>query len=122
MDANIIAKKPILVNFRAPRDTIDLLDQVSRFDNRTRTSVMLGLINNWLAEKTREIPQRIQAKNDLKNALKSHEQPTQEFRRAVSINQTEKMNRNEPNQVLGPVISRSTIDLNFDDFERIEKW
>jgi hypothetical protein len=122
MDINTIIERPILVNFRAPRATIELLDQVSRFDNRTRTSVMLDLINNWLAEKTREIPQRIQAKNDLKTALNSHEQSAREFRQAVSINRSEITSRNEAKQVLAPVFSTSAIDLNENEFGRNGRW
>jgi hypothetical protein len=113
MDTNTIIERPILVNFRAPRDTIELLDQVSRFDNRTRTSVLLDLINTWLAEKTREIPLKIQARNDLKTALNSHEQSTHEFRQAVSINRSEITSRNEAKEVLTPLFLTSTID--FDD-------
>ena len=122
MDTNLITEKPILVNFRAPRPLIDLLDQVSRFDNRTRTSVMLDLINNWIAEKAREIPQRIQAKNELNSTLNSHEDTAREIRRAVSTNQIEKMSRNDSNQVLTPIFSTSAIDLNEDDFGRTGKW
>jgi hypothetical protein len=103
MDVNTIIERPILVNFRAPRATIDLLDQVSRFDNRTRTSVLLDLINTWLAEKTREIPLKIQAKNNLKTALNFHEQSTREIRQAVSINRSEITSRNDSNQVLTPI-------------------
>ena len=113
MDTNTIVGKPILVNFRAPRDTIELLDQVSRFDNRTRTSVLLDLINNWLAEKTREIPLKIQAKNDLKSALNSHEQSAREFRQVVSINRSEITSRNEAKEVLPPMFLTSTVD--YDD-------
>jgi hypothetical protein len=113
MDTNTIIERPILVNFRAPRETIELLDQVSRFNNRTRTSVLLDLINNWLAEKTRDIPLKIQAKNDLKSALNSHEQSTREFRQAVSTNRCEITSRNEANQVLTPIFLTSTVD--YDD-------
>ena len=113
MDINTIIERPILVNFRAPRATIELLDQVSRFDNRTRTSILLDLINTWLAEKTQEIPQRIQAKNDLKSALNSHEQSAREFRQAVSINRSEITSRNEAKEVSPPMFLTSTVD--YDD-------
>src|SRR5665213_474728 len=116
MDTKTLTEKPILINFRAPRSTIDLLDQVSRFDNRTRTSVLLDLINNWITEKAREIPQRIQAKNELKSTLISHEDTAREIRRAVSTNQIERTSRNDSNQVLTPIFSSSAIDLNEDDF------
>jgi hypothetical protein len=115
MDTNTIAEQRILVNFRAPRATIDLLDQVSRFDNRTRTSVMLDLINNWIGEKTLEIPQRVQAINDLKFALKSHEDSAHVNRRAVETKTLEITNRNEANRVLTPIFLTSTAD--FDDEE-----
>jgi len=113
MDIPNIPERSVLVNFRAPKDTIDLLDQVSRFDRRTRTSVILDLINNWIGEKTREIPQRIQAKNDLKSALNSHEQSTHQIRRADLIKEHKITNRNEAERVLSPLFYRSTGD--FDD-------
>jgi hypothetical protein len=118
MDINTITERPILVNFRAPRATIDLLDQVSRFDNRTRTSVLLDLINTWLAEKTQEIPLRIQAKADLKCALNSHEQSTREFRQAVSIKGAEITSRNESKEVSPPMFLRSTVDFDDEQNER----
>ena len=111
MDTINIIEGPILVNFRAPRETIDLLDQVSRFNNRTRTSVILDVINGWLAKKTQEIPQRIQANNNLKSALNSYEKSRRELQRAVSINRSEITC--DSNRFIPPMILRSTVD--FDD-------
>ena len=122
MDTNVLPEQPILVNFRAPKSTIDLLDQVSRFDNRTRTSVILDLINKLITEKTRDIPLRVQAINDLKTTLNLHEENARDFRLAVDANQAERTARNDSNQVLAPIFSRSSIDLDEDDFGRATKW
>ena len=122
MDTNVLPEQPILVNFRAPKSTIDLLDQVSRFDNRTRTSVILDLINKLITEKTRDIPLRVPAINDLKTTLNLHEENARDFRRAVDASQAERTARNDSNQVLAPIFSRSSIDLDEDDFGRSDKW
>lgn len=122
MDTNAITEEPILVNFRAPRSLINLLDQVSRFENRTRTSVLLDLISELIREKTQEIPLRVQAINSLKSTLNSHEDTAREISRAVSTKQSQIACRNDSNRFLAPIFSRSSINFNEDAFERAEKW
>ena len=119
MDTTTLTEQSILINFRAPRSTIDLLDQVSRFDNRTRTSLLLDLINKLIREKTLEIPLRVQALKGLKSTLDLHEEHTRAFRQSVDTRQAERTARNEANQVLAPIFSKSSMnDLDEDDFER----
>jgi predicted DNA-binding protein len=94
MDAKSIDEREMLVNFRAPKDVIDTLDQLSRFHHRTRTSIMLDLITNWINEKTIDIPLKVRQLNDLKSALNSHEQSAYGNRRSVGTSLIEKTSRN----------------------------
>jgi predicted DNA-binding protein len=94
MDTNPIAEEAMLVNFRAPKAVIETLDQLSKFHHRTRTSILLDLINTWINEKTYEIPLKVRQLNDLKSALNSHEQSTYENQRSVGTSLIEKTPRN----------------------------
>jgi hypothetical protein len=76
MDTKSIDEREMLVNFRAPKDVIETLDQLSRFHHRSRTSIMLDLITSWINEKTIDIPFKVRQLKDLKTALNSHEEPT----------------------------------------------
>lgn len=76
MDTNPIVDEAMLVNFRAPKSVIETLDQLSRFHHRTRTSILLDLINGWINEKTYDIPLKARQLKDLRSALNSHEQST----------------------------------------------
>jgi predicted DNA-binding protein len=95
MDTNPIAEQAMLVNFRAPKNVIETLDQLSRFHHRTRTSILLDLITGWINEKTSDIPLKIRQLKDLKSALNSHEQSTSENRRSIGTGLIEKTARND---------------------------
>ena len=118
MDTKIIdiaGSDPVLVNFRAPRAMIDLLDRASRFDNRTRTAVLLDLITHWIAEKSKDIPQRVRATKDLKDALKTHEDFAFDNRLRVELIQAEITNRNESNRIVMPIFPGSSVDFDDED-------
>lgn len=78
MDTSQIYDKAILVNFRAPKSVIETLDQLSRFQHRTRTSVLLDLITGWINERTYDIPLKVRQMKDLKTVLNSCERPALE--------------------------------------------
>jgi predicted DNA-binding protein len=94
MDINPIAEQAMLVNFRAPKDVIETLDQLSRFHHRTRTSILLDLITGWINEKTSDIPLKIRQLKDLKSALNSHEQSTSGNCRSIGTGRIEITPRN----------------------------
>lgn len=94
MNTNTINEPAMLVNFRAPKHVIETLDQLSRFHHRTRTSILLDLINSWINEKTYDVPLKVRQLSDLKSALNSHEQSTVVIGRSVGANRIEKTPRN----------------------------
>lgn len=47
--------KPILINFNAPSSTKQRFDKVCRLADRTRTSVLVELMNDYIMTKTRQI-------------------------------------------------------------------
>ena len=79
MDTNQTADEAMLVNFRAPKSVIETLDQLSRFHHRTRTSILLDLINSWINERTYDVPLKVRQLKDLKSALNSHDQSAPEI-------------------------------------------
>jgi hypothetical protein len=111
MDSHTFSGRAILVNFRAPRTLIETLDQLSRFHHRTRTSILLDLISNWISEKTYEVPFKVQQLKDLKSALNSHEQPTHVDRRSVGTSKLEKASRDGSELIPVRFISSSMIDF-----------
>ena len=113
MDTNRVADEAMLVNFRAPKSVIETLDQLSRFHHRTRTSILLDLITNWINEKTYDIPLKVRQLTDLKSALNSHEQSTCGNRRSVGTSPIEKASRNRSELI--PVSFYSTSMTDFDD-------
>jgi hypothetical protein len=113
MDTNTNFEPAMLVNFRAPKDVIETLDQLSRFHHRTRTSILLDLINNWINEKTCDIPLKVRQLQDLKSALNSHEQSAYVNRRSVGTSLIEKTSRNGSERV--PASFYSTSTSAFDD-------
>jgi hypothetical protein len=94
MEPNTVVEPAMLVNFRAPKDVIDTLDRLSRFHHRTRTSILLDLINNWINEKTYDVPLKVRQLSDLKLSLISHEQSAYGNRRSVGTGLIEKTSRN----------------------------
>jgi hypothetical protein len=111
MDTNTFAEPAILVNFRAPKDVIETLDRLSRFHHRTRTSILLDLISNWISEKTYEIPLKVRQLTDLKSALNSHEQSARADRRSVDTSPIEKTSRNGSELIPVRFFSSSMTDL-----------
>jgi hypothetical protein len=114
MDTNAIAEPAMLVNFRAPKDVIETLDQLSRFHHRTRTSILLDLINNWINEKTYEIPLKVRQLKDLKSSLNSHEQSAYVNHRSVGTSLIEKTPRNSSERIPASFFSTSMNDFNDD--------
>jgi hypothetical protein len=113
MDTNAIAEPVMLVNFRAPKDVIETLDQLSRFHHRTRTSILLDLINDWINAKTCDIPLKVRQLKDLKTALNSHEQSTHANRGSVGTSLIEKTPGNGSERI--PTSFFSTSMRDFDD-------
>jgi hypothetical protein len=99
MDTNTNIEPAMLVNFRAPKSVIETLDQLSRFHHRTRTSILLDLINGWINEKTCDIPLKVRQLQDLKSALNFHEQSTYGSRRSVGTSLIEKTSRNASERI-----------------------
>jgi hypothetical protein len=114
MDTNAIAEPAMLVNFRAPKDVIETLDQLSRFHHRTRTSILLDLINNWINERTCDIPLKVRQLKDLKTALNSHEQSTHANRTSVGSSLIEITPRNGPERIPTSFYSTSTSTFDYD--------
>lgn len=110
MDTNTNIEPAMLVNFRAPKDLIETLDQLSRFHHRTRTSILLDLINSWINEKTYDIPLKVQQLKDLKSALNSHDQSTYGNRRSVGTSLIEKTPRNGSERFPASFFSTSMTD------------
>ena len=115
MDTNPIADEAMLVNFRAPRNVIETLDQLSRFHHRTRTSILLDLITSWINEKTCDIPLKVRQLKDLKSALNSHEQSAYGNRRSVGTSLIEITPKNGSERI--PTSFYSTSATEFDDRE-----
>ena len=109
MDTNPIVDESMLVNFRAPKSVIETLDQLSKFHHRTRTSILLDLITNWINEKTCDIPLKVRQLKDLKSALNSHEQSAYGNRRLVGTSLIEVTPRS------GSELSRIIL---FDGYDR----
>jgi predicted DNA-binding protein len=115
MDINTNSEPAMLVNFKAPKDVIETLDQLSRFHHRTRTSILLDLINNWINEKTYDVPLKVRQLTDLKSALNSHEQSARADRRSVGTTLIEKTSRDGSERIPASFFSSSMTD--FDDVE-----
>jgi predicted DNA-binding protein len=113
MDTNTNIEPAMLVNFRAPKSVIETLDQLSKFHHRTRTSILLDLINSWINEKTCDIPLKVRQLKDLKSALNSHEQSAFGNRRSVGTSLIGKTPRNGSERI--PTSFYSTSMSNFDD-------
>jgi hypothetical protein len=111
MDTNTNIEPAMLVNFRAPKSVIETLDQLSRFHHRTRTSILLDLINSWINEKTCDIPLKVRQLKDLKSALNSHEQSAYGNRRSVGTGLIEKTSRNGSERIPTSFFSTSMTDL-----------
>jgi hypothetical protein len=114
MDSDAFAEQAILINFRAPKNMIETLDRLSRFHHRTRTSILLDLISNWISEKTYEVPLKVQQLTDLKSALNSHEQSAHADRRSVGTSQIERTPRDGSELIPVRFISSSMIDSHRD--------
>ena len=95
MDTDPIAEEAMLINFRAPKSVIETLDQLSKFYHRTRTSILLDLITDWINEKTCDIPLKVRQLKDLKYALNSHEESAYGNRRSAGTNLIEITPRND---------------------------
>ena len=107
MDTNTNIDPAMLVNFRAPKDVIETLDRLSRFHHRTRTSTLLDLINNWINEKTYDVPLKVRQLTDLKTALSCHEQSARADRLPVGTTLIEKTSRNGSERIPAQFLSSS---------------
>lgn len=96
MDTSHISEEAKLVNFRAPKSIIETLDQLSRFQHRTRTSILLDLITSWINEKTYDVPLKVRQMKDLKTALNSCEKPAHVNSKSNSTGLIEITPRNRP--------------------------
>jgi hypothetical protein len=114
MDTNPIADEAMLVNFRAPKSVIETLDQLSRFHHRTRTSILLDLINSWINERTYDVPLKVRQLKDLQSALNSHDQSAHGNRRTVGTKQIEKTSRNGSELIPVSFYSPSITDFESD--------
>jgi hypothetical protein len=114
MNINTNVEPAMLVNFRAPKTVIETLDQISKFHHRTRTSILLDLINNWINEKTYEIPLKVRQLKDLKSSLNSHEQSVHVNQRSVGTSLIEKTPRESSERIPASFFSTVTNDFNDD--------
>jgi predicted DNA-binding protein len=111
METNRLAEPAMLVNFRAPKDLIETLDRLSRFHHRTRTSILVDLINSWINEKTYDIPLKVRQLKDLKSALTSHEQSGYGDHMPVGTRLIGETSRNGPERIPATFFTSSTTDL-----------
>ena len=64
-----INKGSTLVNFLSPNEVLETFDEICSYQSTTRTSTLIKLMKDFIAEQSTSIPQQIQSIQNLKNGL-----------------------------------------------------
>ena len=62
-------KESTLVNFISPNQILEIFDDICSFQSTTRTSTLIKLMKEFIAEQSTSIPHQIQSIQNLKNGL-----------------------------------------------------